>query len=298
MLTADEALKDETFGLSSEQRIATGEPVAGCRTFVVCTITRGSGGRPEILRSYKTSHEFPFSGKIWEAARATFAAPTFFAPITVDHVTYGDGGTGWNNPTRLVISEVRQIWPNRPIGCLISLGTGEEDPNQLVTVDNVPKRGLQRRFLNITMPKKNFELEVAKYCAKCLTSCMRTHEDVLNNLERDQLVNSYFRLNTPGVGKVGLEEWKHIKDIISLTVDYLNAPDMKQMKIAIASRILSYHTLPVVMNIPARPELNNPYNPQQLPIRFPNSAEPQELSNEHRFQASASAGNELPSFST
>ena len=144
------------------------------------------------MRSYKTSYEFPFSGKIWEAARATSAAPTFFAPITVDHVTYGDGGTGWNNPTRLVTSEVRQIWPHRPIGCLISLGTGEEDPNQLATADNLPKKGFRKKFFSSAMPKSSFKLEVAKYCAKCLTSCARIHEDIDANLERDHLVDSYF----------------------------------------------------------------------------------------------------------
>jgi hypothetical protein len=294
-LTADEVFRDETIGLSDNQRISNGESVAGCRTFVVCTIPRGSGVRPEILRSYKTSYEFPFSGKIWEAARATSAAPTFCGPITVDHVTYGDGGTGWNNPTTLVISEVRQIWPGRSIGCLVSLGTGEEDPNQLVTANNLPKKGLRKKLLSSSMPKSSFKLEVAKYCAKCLTSCNRTHEDILNNLKRDHLVNSYFRLNTPGVGKVGLEEWKQVHDMIDLTVDYLNAPDMKRMKATIASRIVSYHITLAVATTPVQAALANSDGLQQLPVRLFNDTAPQELSEDPRLQASGSAGNELPS---
>lgn len=289
---ADEVLKDETVEIPYSQRMLNGEPVAGCRTFVVCTIPRAMGVRPEILRSYRTSFDFPFSGTIWEAARATSAAPTFFTPIIVNHITYGDGGTGWNNPTALVINEVRQIWPDRPIGCLISLGTGEDDPNQLVTAESLPKKGLRKKFFSSSMPKSSFKLEVARYCAKCLTSCTRTHESILNNLERDHLVDSYFRLNTPGVGKIGLEEWKQIDDMISLTVDYLNAPDMKRMKINIASKMIPYRSLLAVTNIPAQLELGDSNDPPQLPIRSLNGSGPQDLPDDHTFQASASTGNE------
>ncbi|KAF2018530.1 FabD/lysophospholipase-like protein [Aaosphaeria arxii CBS 175.79] len=296
-LTIDEPLKDETIELPHNQRRSNVEPKGGCRTFVVCTISRGSGARPEILRSYKTSYEFPFSGKIWEAARATSAAPSFFAPITVDHVTYGDGATGWNNPTTLVISEVRQIWPDRPIGCLVSLGTGEEDPNQLVTAESLPKKGLRKKLFSSSMPKSSFRLEVAKYCARCLTSCTRTHENVLNNLERDDLVDSYFRLNTPGIGKIGLEEWRHIDDMIGLTVDYLNAPDMKRMKATIASKIISYHSLSVFTDTPVPPELGNMDGPEQLPTRLLVGIGQREPSEDNRFPGSASAGNEFLSHS-
>ena len=100
-------------------------------------------------------------------------------------------------------------------------------------------------------------------------------------------------MNTPGVGKIGLEEWKQIEDMIDLTVDYLNAPHMKRMKVEIASRILSYHTPLIAMNIPVQPELGNSDDSQRLPIRLLNDGGPQEMSVDDRFQTSA-AGNELP----
>jgi len=76
-----------------------------CRAFVVTTLLRGTGAQAERLRIYGTATEDAFPGKIWEAARATAAAPTFFLPINVAGLTYGDGGTGWNNPTAEAINE-------------------------------------------------------------------------------------------------------------------------------------------------------------------------------------------------
>jgi hypothetical protein len=88
--------------------------MGGCRTFVVAICTRG-GYQAARLRTYGTDEAGPFEGKIWEAARATSAAPTFFSPVQVAGIKYGDGGTGWNNPTREAIYEARIIWPNRHI---------------------------------------------------------------------------------------------------------------------------------------------------------------------------------------
>jgi patatin-like phospholipase/acyl hydrolase len=84
------------------------------------------------LRTYGASSHDPFRAKICEAAKVTSAAPTFFSPIKIDLVPYGDRGAGWNNPSREALNQANVIWPNRSIRCLISLGTGEEDPVQLL----------------------------------------------------------------------------------------------------------------------------------------------------------------------
>merc|ERR1712093_319139 len=57
---------------------------------------------------------------------ASCAAPTFFPPV-VDpeaHVQYVDGGIVANNPSMIALQEARAIWPGRPVGCVVSLGTG------------------------------------------------------------------------------------------------------------------------------------------------------------------------------
>lgn len=55
---------------------------------------------PVFLRSYKNPNgllELP-NIKVWEAARATSAAPAYFEPIVVGGVKLVDGGLGANNP--------------------------------------------------------------------------------------------------------------------------------------------------------------------------------------------------------
>ena len=44
---------------------------------------------------------------------------------------YGDGRTGWNNPTREAIMEACNIWSNCPIAIVISIGTGVKEVLQL-----------------------------------------------------------------------------------------------------------------------------------------------------------------------
>jgi hypothetical protein len=68
--------------------------------------------------------------KIWEAARATSAATTFFEPITIGDETFIDGATGANNPVRYMLAEARDVFNNGKAlaeddyRCIISIGTG------------------------------------------------------------------------------------------------------------------------------------------------------------------------------
>ncbi|MCJ1385543.1 hypothetical protein MMC17_008666 [Xylographa soralifera] len=66
------------------------------------------------------------SCRIWEAARATSAALSYFKPITIDGTTYVDGGFGFNNPSREILSEVLRVHNDADdcINCLVSIGAG------------------------------------------------------------------------------------------------------------------------------------------------------------------------------
>lgn len=81
------------------------------------------------MRSYNvlpTKSLRAFRGKIWEAGRATSAAPTFFKPIVVGGKSYSDGATIANNPSYHCIMEAAKIWDTKHIDCVLSLGTGPE----------------------------------------------------------------------------------------------------------------------------------------------------------------------------
>lgn len=62
-----------------------------------------------------------------EAVRATTAVTTFFKPAPVRHViptTYFDTKVRCNNPTQYVLEKARELYGDRPISWLLSVGTG------------------------------------------------------------------------------------------------------------------------------------------------------------------------------
>jgi Patatin-like phospholipase len=210
-----------------------------CKTFVIAIRTRAAGAAV-IMRTYNTDTAGAFEARIWEAARATSAAPALFKPITINGVSYQDGGTGWNNPTAEVITEARKIWPNRPIGCLLSIGTGLERAIQLSDEGEDPSN-IWERLLHSFAPSELFRLEVAKYCMASLMSCEKIHRDVSSQfLDRVVPYKNYFRFNVPqGMSEIGLEEWKKISDIIPLTASYMEHGETEQWKIIVSNILLN-----------------------------------------------------------
>lgn len=65
--------------------------------------------------------------RLWECARATSAASSYFRPYYYDSsTTYIDGGIFANNPSLCAYIEAKKHWKNEKI-ILISLGTGEKN---------------------------------------------------------------------------------------------------------------------------------------------------------------------------
>lgn len=92
----------------------------------VC-VTSEKLGKPFRFRSYNSPWDVLDDCPIWQACRATSAAPTFVPPMAIGNppVTYVDGGMGYNNPIRALVEESSHMWPsNRKIGCIVSIGTG------------------------------------------------------------------------------------------------------------------------------------------------------------------------------
>ena len=88
---------------------------------------------PYVFRSYQlprktlTSYQGSSRVQIWEAVRASTAAPGYFDDFILDNRVFQDGGILVNNPTQIAIHEAQKIWPDYPIQTVISLGLGRDD---------------------------------------------------------------------------------------------------------------------------------------------------------------------------
>ncbi|XP_067448986.1 calcium-independent phospholipase A2-gamma-like [Thunnus thynnus] len=65
--------------------------------------------------------------QMWQAVRASSAAPGYFQEYTLQSDIHQDGGIILNNPCALAVHESRLLWPNQPFQCVLSLGTGRYD---------------------------------------------------------------------------------------------------------------------------------------------------------------------------
>ncbi len=165
---------------------------------------------PILFRSYQ-SHETHLGCKIWEAAWATSAAPTFFKHIEIGNKQpFIDGGLGCNNPSRVVLDEAEALFGTCQIGCLVSIGTGQAE------IINIKKPG----FLQQIIPT-----DVIKALKAISTDCEATHEDMLQLFTNSP--NTYFRLNVEhGMQDIELSEWEKLANVEAHTMQYLRKKEM------------------------------------------------------------------------
>lgn len=168
---------------------------------------------PRRFRSYGARENRSINCRIWEVARATTAAPTFFKRISIAEPgqvaeDFLDAGIKCNNPVEEIIEEARLVFgDDRHVGCIVSLGTGHPGTIGLAKPD-----AFQR-----ILP-----LKLIDTLKKIATNC----EEVANRLSR-QFVDCpdvYYRFNvTHGAGVISLEEWEKMDEVVGHTKAYLQS---------------------------------------------------------------------------
>lgn len=167
---------------------------------------------PVLFRTYQ-SHETHTDCKIWEAARATSAAPTFFKRIEIGRKQpFIDGGLGRNNPSQLVLDEAKALFGARQIGCLVSIGTGQAG------VIGIKNPGLFQQIIPTDV------IEVLKAITM---DCEATHEAMLGRFSN--LPNTYFRLNVEqGMQAIEVSEWEKLSNVEAHTVQYMKKKEISE----------------------------------------------------------------------
>ena len=99
-----------------------------CPTFILAIKGSYADGQPFLFRSYRCKLSEPSNYKIWQVARASTAAPSFFKPLCVSDSfaeTFVDGGYVYYNPSNFALSEARTLWPTMKTLLPCKYGTGQ-----------------------------------------------------------------------------------------------------------------------------------------------------------------------------
>lgn len=150
--------------------------------------------------------------RLWQAIRATSAAPGYFQEFTLGHDLHQDGGLLINNPTALAVHESKCLWPNTPLECVVSLGTGRfENPNK----NNVTYTSLRTKLTNV------------------ISSATDT-EEVHAMLDAFLPPHTYFRFNPYISEEISMDENRHEKlNLLQAEcVGYLERNEEKLKKVA------------------------------------------------------------------
>ena len=149
---------------------------------------------------------------IWQAARATSAATTFFDPIEFGDEEFVDGATGANNPSPQMWTEATDKWRegsewhlSEILQCMVSIGTGM--PSLAPFKDDILGIG-------------GTLLQIATETQKTAEQFERDHADLQDK-------KCLFRFNVlQGLENIGLEEASQRKTIMAATRRYLESQDV------------------------------------------------------------------------
>jgi patatin-like phospholipase/acyl hydrolase len=155
------------------------------------------GALPTKFKTYNIGDDFR-ECKIWEVARATSAATTFFPSISCGKqgIEFIDAGFGHNNPTEILLSEAEDIFDNQDFDCILSIGTG----------------------LNEAISLEDSRLSILDALKKMATSSEAVHRRLGKRLPEDV----YFRFDVVrGLNDITLSDWEKSSRISAHTTNYL-----------------------------------------------------------------------------
>ncbi|KAF7669845.1 hypothetical protein LDENG_00128940 [Lucifuga dentata] len=162
---------------------------------VSTVVNRGTPLKAHVFRNYNLlpgvrSHYLGgCQHQMWQAIRASSAAPGYFQEFTLGNDLHQDGGLLMNNPTALAIHECKCLWPTTPLECVVSLGTGRFE----------------------TLGKHSTTYTSLKTKLTNVISSATDTEEVHTMLDAFLPPNTYFRFNPCMNEEITLDENRHEK---------------------------------------------------------------------------------------
>ncbi|KAK8121780.1 hypothetical protein PG984_010450 [Apiospora sp. TS-2023a] len=153
--------------------------------------------------------------KIWEAARATAAAPRYFKSFhhELSHKTYIDGAVLHNNPIRIADSERKVLWPDVQVpDMILSLGTGGSAHLGRVASEHMSeaRKGVFNHGLQLYSILRNNMQQTLD----CERSWNEFFDNMVTALSTTSFTTSRFRRLNPDVGTIpALDEKDKIDDL-------------------------------------------------------------------------------------
>lgn len=167
------------------------------------------------LPSMRSHYTGSCKSKLWQAIRASSAAPGYFQEYAIGTDLHQDGGLLINNPCALAIHECKCLWPNTPLQCVISLGTGRYET---LGKNNATYTSLKTKLTNV------------------ISSATDT-EEVHTMLDALLPPNTYFRFNPFMTEDVVLDENRREK-LNQLQMDGTRYLQRNELKLKKAAEIL------------------------------------------------------------
>ncbi|CAL8261064.1 unnamed protein product [Merluccius merluccius] len=181
-------------------------------------VNRGTPLKAYVFRNYNLlpgvrSHYLGgCQHQLWQALRASSAAPGYFQEFALGADLHQDGGLLINNPTALAIHECQCLWPGTPLECVVSLGTGRfETPGKHSSTHTSLKTKLENVISSAT-----------------------DTEEVHTMLDALLPADTYFRFNPYTSEEITLDESRQEKlNLLQAEAQrYLNRNEEKMKKVA------------------------------------------------------------------
>lgn len=169
---------------------------------------------------------------IWEAGRATSAAPLYFPTMKVVvkgvENEYFDGGMISNNPIQDLKQEISYEFNSQQPQCVISLGTGKVD-----------KAAEDRSFGSKLLKWATGGFGKIGWTLLTLaTDTEAKHLEIMDEDEYRDFRKNYYRFNVEGnMGSIGLDQWKRMPEMRHATEAYLDSQSIADLIIQCANKL-------------------------------------------------------------